>query len=146
MWTHRDPRRYDGGFTLIEMVVVLAILGILVALAMPRYLGSRRHALIPEARNTLQEMKTAAWGYYQQNNTWSGLTTGVPMSSSNEMGFIPPSGACWQFGILSAVDDQVVLRAVTFPAGGAKCGVLPVGGTIDLTITGEGTASFTENL
>ncbi|MCS7234811.1 MAG: prepilin-type N-terminal cleavage/methylation domain-containing protein, partial [Armatimonadetes bacterium] len=39
-------RRDQRGFTLIELIMVLVILGILLALALPSYLGTRRKAYI----------------------------------------------------------------------------------------------------
>jgi type II secretory pathway pseudopilin PulG len=51
---------------LIELVVVLAILGILIALAVPRFLAARKKAYKAEADNILQEAKTLEWAYYQQ--------------------------------------------------------------------------------
>ncbi len=77
----------ERGFTLIELVVVLAILGILISLAVPRYLGVRKKAYKAEADNLLQEAKTLQWAYYQQYNSFD--TTGA------SIGFVMPGGSYW---------------------------------------------------
>jgi prepilin-type N-terminal cleavage/methylation domain-containing protein len=79
-------RRRDG-FTLIELVVVLAILGVLISLAVPRYMGARKNAYKAEAENVLQEMRTLEWAYYQQFNLFDTVGT--------SMGFAPPGGMHW---------------------------------------------------
>ena len=84
---HKTLKRQEHGFTLIELVVVLAILGILIALAVPRYLGARKKAYKAEADNVLQEAKTLEWAYYQQYNLFD--TTG------NSIGLVTPGGMHW---------------------------------------------------
>ncbi|HET8998401.1 MAG TPA: type II secretion system protein [bacterium] len=79
--------RKRGGFTLIELVVVLAILGILIALAVPRYLGARKKAYKAEAENVLQEVRTLEWAYYQQYNLFD--------TSGTSIGFAAPGGMHW---------------------------------------------------
>ena len=54
----RGVHRKRRGFTLIELVVVLAILAVIIALAIPRYLAARKKAYKSEADNILQETKS----------------------------------------------------------------------------------------
>ncbi len=146
----RVPRRFvrvardRRGFTLIEVFIVLAVLGIIIALAIPRYLGSRRTALVAEADNVLQEIKTAAWGYYQQHSSWTGVALGMPLSGSGLLGVVPPGGICWHFGIIAASQSQIVLQARANSAGRTVCAILSPSATVELTLNGDGTTSRTQ--
>jgi prepilin-type N-terminal cleavage/methylation domain-containing protein len=86
-FVNQKRRTAEGGFTLIELVVVLAILGILLALAVPRYLGARKRAFKAEIDNILQETKTLSWAYYQEHDIF-------PFSIEN-IAMQMPSGARW---------------------------------------------------
>ncbi len=133
-------RRSESGFTLIELVVVLAILGILIALAVPRYLGARRNALVAEGQNVLQELKTLGWAYYQQYGSWASLTTG-PIGSPNPFGFSPPGGGCWTYEISAATAVLITFTANDDNATVARCNPLPGTATITLTLNSDGSAS-----
>ena len=106
-------RHKEHGFTLIELVVVLAILGILIALAVPRYLGARKKAYKAEADNILQESKTLEWAYYQQYNSFD--------VSGNSIGLATPSGMHWSspsFAGGSTTQITVTMSGTLTPLGG----------------------------
>jgi type II secretory pathway pseudopilin PulG len=86
---------------------VLAILGILLALAVPRYLGARKRAYKAEVDNLLQEMKTLSWAYYQEYNT---MPTDVSL-----IGFQMPTGSAWNTPVDSSGD---YLQSVIWTASG----------------------------
>lgn len=66
----RRGYRDQEGFTLIELAIALAILGILVAIAVPTYLGVRNKAYDSEAKQTLGEIRALAWSHFLEENEW----------------------------------------------------------------------------
>lgn len=58
------------GFTLIELMVVLAVLGILAAVAIPRFNDMRGKATLVKAKNELKQVQTALELYYAENNSY----------------------------------------------------------------------------
>ena len=62
------------GFTMIELLVVLIIIGILLAIAVPSYLGFRDRAANNDVKANLRTALPAARAYYEDNDTFVGMT------------------------------------------------------------------------
>lgn len=67
-----DPRA-EQGFTVIEMLVLIIIVGILLAVAVPAYLGFRDRTAASAAKANLRAAVPAATAYYQDHGTYKGM-------------------------------------------------------------------------
>jgi type IV pilus assembly protein PilA len=76
--------KQNEGFTLIELLVVMIIIGILVAIAVPSYLSLRGKAHKSAAESDLRALIPDIESYYQDNNTYGGVTVDLLYSSYDQ--------------------------------------------------------------
>ena len=63
-------RKSNKGFTLIELMIVIAIIGILAAIAIPQFAQYRRKAFNAAAESDLRNFKTAMEATYADNQAY----------------------------------------------------------------------------
>ncbi|HEZ3465443.1 TPA: pilin [Neisseria meningitidis] len=73
------------GFTLIELMIVIAIVGILAAVALPAYQDYTARAQVSEAILLAEGQKSAVTEYYLNHGIWPGDNSSAGVASSSEI-------------------------------------------------------------
>ena len=63
-------RNNEWGFTLIELMIVIAIIGVLAAIAIPQFSAYRKRSFNSASKADTRNLATAIEAYYVDNNTY----------------------------------------------------------------------------
>ena len=74
--------RNTKGFTLIELLIVVVIIGILAAIAIPKFANTKEKAYIASMKSDLRNLITAQEAYFADQVTYASTTTNLNYSVS----------------------------------------------------------------
>lgn len=96
-------RSQTAGFTLIEMVIVVTLIGILVMIAVPAYQDSVTKARRADGQTALMEAMARQERFYTENNTYTTDLANLPFGTTSAEGHYTLSAAGCGAGIASCV-------------------------------------------
>jgi type IV pilus assembly protein PilA len=130
----RQRLAQEEGFTLIELLVVIVIIGILLAIAVPSYLGFRDRAAQKSADADVRAALPSVEAWYGDNGTYTNMT--IPLlRSTYDSGLSPAVAFSGTPGATYCIGATVTGKTVSFKGPGqttpwytnAAC-TLPAGG------------------
>lgn len=147
-------RRY--GFTFVELLVVMIVLGLLSSLAVLRYVDLRHHARAAQVAADLESLRLAAYGAWYEHETWpseagpgqvpadlvpylpQGFSFSQPEYTLDWENFVPPGGGPsggMQVGVVVTPSTPRLQKALEQTLGN-KMPFVSMGGTLTFIIVG----------
>ena len=145
-----------GGFTIVELLTVMIVIGVLASIAVFKYIDLRHRAQAAQAAGDLQALRIAAYSAWYETGVWPaevgpgtvppGLVQYLPLNFSftrpeytlDWESFVPPGGgpsASMQVGVVITSSDPR-LQAALQQQLGTRLPFIMVGGTLTFVIVG----------
>ena len=115
--------RNTKGFTLIELLIVVVIIGILAAIAIPKFANTKEKAYVASMKADLRNLITAQEAYFADNVTYASVTTNLnySVSAGNTVTIGTATGTGWNATSTNNATTEtcgIYVGAVTPPVTG----------------------------
>ena len=110
----RSSRHSRRGFTLIELLIVVVIIGLLAAIAIPKFANTKERAVVASMKSDLRNLASAQESYWVEQRTYYN-------------GVIPAAGFAFQVSpgvtitIVTATDAGWSAKATAVPLSATTC-------------------------
>jgi len=138
-------RRGQRGFTLIELMIVVAIIGLLAAVAYPAYNSSVRKSRRADAKTALLDLAQREERFMSTGNTYSKTPAalGYPTGTTFPMNIVSGAKAYYTLDVTYDSTKTTLFKATATPIGDQvkdKCGSFSIDQSGAQTVSGPAAA------